>query len=180
MAAVPRAGNNTRTAYSLIEVLIFDTINNMERTDKSIDKLAEEIRNRANPAFEEWAQYGVDPESFIEIVYWLAEETQEERGGQLHWARAVGLTVPHVITRTLGGDRIVQQTGPARLHRLRNEYHALTGLALIHDADTNESWNYHSWPHLTLRDIIDGKSYCLENSAHPHPELEKYNHPDRR
>ena len=85
----------------------------------------------------------------------------------------------HVIVRTLGGSWKLQQTGPAVLHRLINKIHTATGLALISDFDTNESWGYHTWPHLTLQDIIDGKRYPLEQSNHPHPELEKYKYPDR-
>ena len=151
----------------------------MKNQYETIETVTAAIRNRTNPSFEEWAQYGIDPEEFISGVRWLSEETQQERSGSLQWARAVGLTVPHMIVRTLGGGWKLQQTGPAMLHRLVNEIHAATGLALIRDFDTNESWGYHTWPHLTLRDIFDGKRYPLEQSNHPHPELEKYSFPDR-
>lgn len=150
----------------------------MKTQNAPVETVIAAIRNRTNPSFEEWAPYGIDPEEFIRVVRWLSEETQEERNGRLQWARAVGLTVPHNVVRTLGGGWKLQQTGPAVLHRLVNQIHAETGLALIHDFDTNESWGYHTWPHLTLRDIIDGKRYPLEQSGHPHPELDKYKYPD--
>jgi len=151
----------------------------MKNQNDPVETVIAAIRNRTNPSFEEWASYGISPEDFILAVRWLSEETQQERSGRLQWARAVGLTVPHVIVRTLGGSWKLQQTGPAVLHRLINKIHTATGLALISDFDTNESWGYHTWPHLTLQDIIDGKRYPLEQSNHPHPELEKYKYPDR-
>ena len=151
----------------------------MMYSDQTIEQIIRSIRNRTNAAFEEWAQYNADPEAFIKIVYWLGEETQEERVGNLRWARGVGLIVPHKYLRTLGGDLRFFQTGPAELHRLRNEYHELTGLAFIHDFDTDESWIYHAWPHLTLQDIAEQKRYPLEQSTHSHPELQRFIIPDK-
>ncbi len=145
-----------------------------------IDHIIDDIRNRRNKSFEVWALYEIEPETFIEIVRWLAEETQEERVGKLSWARAVGLIVPHHFVRTLGGGWKTEQTGPAELHRLTNHYHDKTCLAYVTDFDTGEPWHYHSWPHLTLQDIADGKCYPLEISVHPHPELAKYLFPDQK
>ena len=150
----------------------------MDLYRKRIEQLIAEIRGGTNKAFAEWARYGADPEAFIAIVRWMAEETQEEREGVLSWARGVGLIVPHEYRRMLIGGMKFCQTGPAELHRLINRYHSLTGLALISDADTGSGWGYHTWPHLTLRAILDQKAYPLELSTHSHPELNKYIFPD--
>ena len=151
----------------------------MDPFQKRIEQVIGEIRSGGNKAFNEWAQYGVDPESFISLFRWTSDETQEERAGHLSWARGIGLIVPHEYRPMLIGGTKFYQTGPAELHRLINRYHELTGLAFIHDADSGESWLYHSWPHLTLRAIMDQKSYPLENSTHHHPELDKYILPDQ-
>ena len=152
----------------------------MDPYQKRIEQVISEIHSGGNKAFNEWAQYGVDPESFISIVRWMSEETQEERAGHLSWARGVGLIVPHEYRLMLIGGTKFYQTGPAELHRLISRYHELTGLAFVDDADTGEDWLYHCWPHLTLRDILDQKAYPLENSTHSHPELDRFILPDKK
>ena len=154
-------------------------MDDMKLYSKAIEKAVEDIRGGRNKAFAEWAQYGVDPEEFISIFRWMAEEKQEEREGHLFWARAVGLIVPHEYRQMLIGGFKFYQTGPAELHRLKNRYLHGIGLALIDDMDSDKSWLYHTWPHLTLRDILDQKPYPLEDSLHNHPELDKFKMPDK-
>ena len=147
-------------------------------SEKTVCELIHDIRTGKNKSFAEWMQYGIDKDEFIAIVHWMAEETQEERQGHLSWARAVGLVVPHQYIITLGGNLVFRQTGPAKLIRIRNNYLDGIGLAICWDNDTDEMWLYHSWPHLTMQDLMDQKVYSLENSTHPHPELSKYVIPD--
>ena len=143
-----------------------------------IEQVITEILAGSNLAYAEWAQYGTDTDHFIEIFRWMAEETQEERHGGLSWARGVGLIVPHVNTRNMLGQPMVQQTGPAMLFRLKNEYQDGIGIALVRNLDTGDSWLYHVWPHLTLLSIIEDKPYRLDASTHPHPEDQKFIKPD--
>ena len=102
-------------------------------------------------AFENWAQYGITPEQYTEVLPWLFDNDRNEDGQTV---KGIGLVVPHKwIDRGAGEKCLFKQTGSAEIHRIT---YGVTALGTwLTDIETGEKWN-NANPRYTVEDVVCG------------------------
>ena len=108
-------------------------------------------QHRAYSAFENWAQYGVTAEQYIEVLSWLFDNDRNELG---QTAKGIGLVVPHEwVGEEPGQKMLFKQTGKAEIHRITYGVSALG--TWLTDMETGYKWN-NSNPRYTIEDVVRG------------------------
>ena len=118
-------------------------------------------KHRAYSAFENWLQYGITAEQYIEVLPWLFEDDRNELGQTV---KGIGLVVPHewVEGDELGLKMLFKQTGPAEIHRITYGVSALG--TWLTDMETGYKWS-NANPRYTIEDVVNGVMVSITEKA---------------
>lgn len=111
-------------------------------------------------AFENWAQYGITPEQFTEVLPWLFDNDRDEAGQTV---KGIGIVVPHEwIDQGAGKKCLFRQTGAAEIHRIT--YGIGCYSTWLTDVETGYKWN-NANPRYTIEDVVRGVTVTITEKA---------------